>query len=142
VGGGRRKEDDARARGAPAATQLGVLFAPTILQHEAKNAPPGASEQAPLTNAYRVPWRLPTLTCQPPRVAEIIDEEEEGAEAEIREEHCHLRFREASAIKNPLSPDEDDAFAKGSHPCPSVLGDVLFIPVLLSLASLSRFPLE
>ena len=73
VGGCRKEEDDAQAqddaqaRGAPAAgTQLGVLCAPTILQHEAKNAPPGASRQTPLTNAYRAPWRLPTLACQPP----------------------------------------------------------------------------
>jgi len=28
-----------------------------------------------------------------------------------------------------------------SHPCPSVLGDVRFVPVILSLASPSRFPL-
>ena len=33
-------------------------------------------------------------------------------------------------------------FAKVSHPYLSILGDVLFFPVILSLASLSRFPLE
>ena len=33
-------------------------------------------------------------------------------------------------------------FAKGCHPCLSVLGDVLFVPVNLSLAPPSGFPPE
>jgi len=33
-------------------------------------------------------------------------------------------------------------FAKGCHPCLSILGDVLFVPVILSLASPSRFLLQ
>jgi len=65
-GGGRRKEDDARARGGPAAaTQPGILSAPTILQRETMEAPPRASQEAPPTDAIS-PWRLPTLTRPPP----------------------------------------------------------------------------
>jgi len=33
-------------------------------------------------------------------------------------------------------------FGNGRHPCPSVLGDVFFVPVILSLVSLSRILLE
>ena len=51
-GGGRRKEDEARARGGlAAASQPDVLSAPTILQREAKQAPPRASQQATPTDA-------------------------------------------------------------------------------------------
>ena len=32
--------------------------------------------------------------------------------------------------------------AGGYHPCPSVLGDILLVPVILFLTLLSRFPLE
>ena len=46
---------------------------------------------------YRVPWRLPMLPRPPPRVADMVDEVEEGAEAETEGEHHRLRIREASA---------------------------------------------
>ena len=72
VGGGRRKEDDAQARLLQLRSLASYVLLQNILQYEARNALPGASQQAPLTNAYRAPWRPPTLTCQPPRVAEII----------------------------------------------------------------------
>jgi len=43
---------------------------------------------------YRVAWCLPTLTRPPPRVADMVDEAEEGAEAETEEEHRRLWIRE------------------------------------------------
>jgi len=45
---------------------------------------------------YGVPRRLPTLTRLPRRVADMVDEAEEGTEAETEEYRC-LRIREASA---------------------------------------------
>ena len=55
---------------------------------------------------YWVPWRLPSLTRPPPRVADMVDDAEEGAEAEIGEEHRAYGFLNQvrrftqSAIKN------------------------------------------
>ena len=46
---------------------------------------------------YRTLWRLPTLSRLPPRVSDMVDDAEEGAEAEAEEDHRRLRIHEASA---------------------------------------------
>jgi len=98
---------------------------------------------------YRVSWRLSTRTRPPRRVADMVDEAEEGREAEAEEDGC-LRIREAShcplikvRLKIPHSVRMTPInVAKGCHPCPFALCDVWFVPVILYLASPSRFPPE
>jgi hypothetical protein len=77
----------------------------------------------------------------------MVDKAEEGSEAETDEEHHRLRFREVSA------PPRNTPFlqarmalinlAKGwMLPMPVRLGRCMFVPVILSLASPSRFSLN
>jgi hypothetical protein len=70
---------------------------------------------------------------------------EEGTETETEAEHRCLRIRESSALDHSVTKNTILQarmtlinLAKGCHPCPSVVCDVLYVPVILSLAS----PLE
>ena len=95
--GRRRKDDDGNA---PGLLQLHSLASYLLLQ--SLSARPGRPHHASrskfrqqtLCRAFR---RLPTLTRPFPRLADLVDEAEERAEAETEDEHSHLRIREASA---------------------------------------------
>ena len=99
----------------------------------------------------RAPWHLSALTCQPPRVTDMIHQAGKGRGTN-RKGHRRRQIREAvRGLTAALCGQKCHIlqartmlinFAKVSHPCLSILGDVSFFPVILSPASLSRFPLE
>lgn len=83
---GGRREVDARALGRP-----------TILQREAKQAPTRASQKAPPTDAISGDIVSEDTDPPPLRFADMVNEADEGPEAET-EEHCCLQIREANAL--------------------------------------------
>lgn len=64
----RREEDDTRARGGPAASQSGVLPAPTILRREAKQTPVRPSRQGSPADPTSGAVASVDGTCPPPQV--------------------------------------------------------------------------
>ena len=76
----------------------------------------------------------------------MADEAEKGTEAEREEELHRLRFREVSAPprNTPFLPGKDDTNKSRNRMSPTLvqLGRCMFFPVILSLASPSRFSLN
>ena len=94
------------------------------------------------------PQRRSMLTRPPPRVAAMEDEAEEETVVEIDGEHRRLRIREARALPSSRCAFQNTSFSsrgrcymfvRGCHPCTSVFGDLLLVPVILFLTLLSRF---
>jgi len=146
-----KREDDARAQGGPAAAlHPGVISAPTIFQREAKQAPPRGSQQAPPTDA--ILGALAPADANPPASTHCGHGRRCRGRGRggNRGRAPRLWIRESSA---PLYSKCDQKypilqagmtlinFPKGCHPRSPILGDVLFVPIMLSLASLSTFPL-
>jgi len=89
-GGGRRTTHGRRAGLCSLAFHL--------FQCEAKQVPPRPSQQAPLTGA--ISGALAFVNPNPPtsRVVDMVDETEEGAEAETEWEQRHLRICKGKCV--------------------------------------------